>query len=135
MAQGSEHPAVRVIKGHGTDSGHGIPQPDAQLIAALGILNGLDRELDRLSVPGGPQGHGIPLFITQDVLDLLDGVDLLTIDVGDDITRLQAAGPARAGRTAVRLHRRQAHHQHAVGKQLDAHRPAQGDHLVPHLGA
>ena len=75
------------------------------------------------------------LFITQDVLDLLDGVDLLTIDVGDDITRLQAAGPARAGRTAVRLHRRQAHHQHAVGKQLDSHRPAQGDHLVPHLGA
>lgn len=57
-AQGSEHPAVRVIKGHGTDSGHGIPQPDAQLIAALGILNSLDRELDRLSVPGGPQGHG-----------------------------------------------------------------------------
>ena len=129
MAQRAEGAGLRVIKGEGADSGHGIPNPRPQLIGAVGTaFDGLGGELHLLVPPDGPDAHPIPLQALEHRLDLFNGVHLGIVDVGDDVTLAQTA--VLGGRAASRLagDLRQPYHQYAVGEHLDAHRPTQRHH-------
>ena len=100
VAQGAEEAGGGVIEGHSADAGHGIPNPGPQLIGSVVAGDRLGGELDLLVPPHGPDAHLVPLQILEDLPDLLDGVHLGVVDVGDDVPLLQAAGPGGAAEPA-----------------------------------
>ena len=60
-------------------------------------------------------------------MDLLDGADLCAVDVCDHVSLLEPAGLGRGGGALSCGDVRQAHHQHALGKEFDPHRLSQRD--------
>ena len=129
VAQGAEQAGLRVHKGQGADAGHGVPNPSAQLVGAVGAaLGGPGGHLLALLIPKDGQFHFLAFQVLEYGLDLLNGADLGVVDVGDDVPLLEPAGPGGRGQSLVGGDVGQPHHQDALGKELNAHRPAQGDH-------
>lgn len=96
-------------------------------------MDRLDAELERLILPLDLEGERLPLLLGQQGLDALNGVDLLAVDVGDYIACPQTAGPSGGHSTAGGLHIGQAGNHHTVRKELNTHRPAQGNDRVADL--
>lgn len=89
VAQGAEQAGLRVHKGQGADAGHGVPNPSAQLVGAVGAaLGGPGGHLLALLIPKDGQFHFLAFQVLEYGLDLLNGADLGVVDVGDDVPLL-----------------------------------------------
>ena len=131
MAQGAEEPGGGLHKGQGADSGHGVPNPGPQLIGSIGgALGGLGGHLQVFLIPEDGELHLLAVQLLEDGLDLLDGVHLFLVDMGDDVPFLKTAGLGRGGQTLVGGDIGQADDQYALGKEFDAHCLAQRDHIA-----
>ena len=132
VPQGAEEPGGGLIEGHGADTGHGVPDPRPQTVGAVGAGGGLGGELHLLLVPDGADAHLISLQLLEHRPDLLNGVHLGVVDVGDDVALAEPAGAGRGALPCLAGHVGKPYHQHAVRKELDTHRTSHGDH---HVGA
>ena len=87
MAQRAKDAGGRVIKGNGPDPSHGVPDPRPPLVAAVcAALDRLDRHLDLLFPPLGPDAHGLSSCLLENGLHFFNGVHLFLIQVGNDIS-------------------------------------------------
>ena len=112
VTQGGEHAALRIVEGHGPDPRHRVPKPYAQLVCPRFGAGGLGRQLEGRALPPDLKRHGCVPLLRHQLLDLLNRVHLSLVDVGDHISRLQAAGPSWRGRALRRVNGGQSHHQH-----------------------
>ena len=122
VAQSAVGPGVRVIKGQGPHAGHAVPGPGAQPPGAVLPLHRRGGDVQGLALTPQADGGGLSPGGLQQGLQVLRGGDLFAVAADNQVPLPDAAVPGRAG---VRF--RGGHHQHAVGKELDAHRLPHGD--------
>ena len=116
MAQGAEDAGGRIIKGHGADARHAVPNPGTDAVDTLVVLGGGDRERHAPAVPADLEVRlRVPVLLKKG-LELLRGGHRGSAALHDHISGTQSTIPG--GRAAVG----ELHHHHAPGKQLDAHR-------------
>ena len=102
VAQGPEGAGLGAVEGDGTDARHGVPNPGPQLILPIRrAQHCLGGQLHLLVVPNGSDAHGLPLQLLQEGGDLLNGVHLRGVDVGDDVPLPQPAGLGRVHRSLL----------------------------------
>ena len=127
MAQSAKAAALRVIISHGADAGHAVANPRAQTHTAVIAVGGRDLHGFILPPPLKLYLCRLRTVLPQKLLQMLRGCDFFAVEGQEQIALPDAAFLGRAF-PAHALQGGHIHHQHAVGKELDAHRLAQGDH-------
>ena len=117
VAQSAIGACVRVIEGQRPHAGHAVPGPGAQTPGAILRLYRHSGDGKAFAVPAQAHGCRRSAGGLQQSLQFLGGRDPFAVAADDQVPLLYAAVTGRARTVAGGRH-----HQHAIGKQLDAHR-------------